>query len=131
MYASGAGPLGTAGASRVALSLTLPPAAGGGGGPPPAPPPQAGATFRLFLVFADESAGAALGAPRCNASGALSWAAAAEARVCGATAVAAAAGWAGLSLAVEAAAVPAAAAGAEVPPVPPLKSVAYQPEPLS
>jgi hypothetical protein len=38
---------------------------------------------------------------------------------------------AGLSLVVEAAAVPAAAAGAEVPPVPPLKSVAYQPEPLS
>ena len=36
-----------------------------------------------------------------------------------------------LSLAVEAAAVPAAAAGADVPPVPPLKSVAYQPEPLS
>jgi hypothetical protein len=37
-----------------------------------------------------------------------------------------------LSLAVEAAAaVPAAAAGADVPPEPPLKSVAYQPEPLS
>jgi hypothetical protein len=36
-----------------------------------------------------------------------------------------------LSLAGEAAAVPAAAAGADVPPVPPLKSVAYQPEPLS
>ena len=30
-----------------------------------------------------------------------------------------------------AAAVPAAAAGTEVPPEPPLKSVAYQPEPLS
>jgi hypothetical protein len=38
---------------------------------------------------------------------------------------------AGLSLAVDAAAVPAAAAGADVPPEPPLKSVAYQPEPLS
>jgi hypothetical protein len=37
----------------------------------------------------------------------------------------------GLSLTVEVAAVVAAAAGAEVPPVPPLKSVAYQPEPLS
>ena len=38
---------------------------------------------------------------------------------------------AGLSLAVDAAAAPAAAAGADVPPEPPLKSVAYQPEPLS
>jgi len=38
---------------------------------------------------------------------------------------------AGLSLTVDAAAVPAAAAGADVPPEPPLKSVAYQPEPLS
>jgi hypothetical protein len=37
-----------------------------------------------------------------------------------------------LSLAVATAAVPAAgAAGADVPPEPPLKSVAYQPEPLS
>ncbi len=38
---------------------------------------------------------------------------------------------AALSLAVAAAAVPAVAAGADVPPEPPLKSVAYQPEPLS
>jgi hypothetical protein len=36
-----------------------------------------------------------------------------------------------LSLVVAAAAVLAVAAGAEVPPEPPLKSVAYQPEPLS
>ena len=36
-----------------------------------------------------------------------------------------------LAVAVAAAAVPAVAAGAEVPPEPPLKSVAYQPEPLS
>jgi hypothetical protein len=36
-----------------------------------------------------------------------------------------------LSLAVAASALPVAAAGTEVPPEPPLKSVAYQPEPLS
>ena len=36
-----------------------------------------------------------------------------------------------LELVVAAAAVPAVAAGADVPPEPPLKSVAYQPEPLS
>jgi hypothetical protein len=36
-----------------------------------------------------------------------------------------------VAVAVAAAAVPAVAAGADVPPEPPLKSVAYQPEPLS
>jgi hypothetical protein len=36
-----------------------------------------------------------------------------------------------VAAAVAAAAVPAVAAGADVPPEPPLKSVAYQPEPLS
>jgi hypothetical protein len=36
-----------------------------------------------------------------------------------------------LAVAVAVAAVPAVAAGADVPPEPPLKSVAYQPEPLS
>jgi hypothetical protein len=36
-----------------------------------------------------------------------------------------------LSLALAASAAPVAAAGTEVPPEPPLKSVAYQPEPLS
>ena len=35
------------------------------------------------------------------------------------------------AVAVAASALPVAAAGAEVPPEPPLKSVAYQPEPLS
>jgi hypothetical protein len=36
-----------------------------------------------------------------------------------------------VAAAVAAAAVPAVAAGTDVPPEPPLKSVAYQPEPLS
>jgi hypothetical protein len=36
-----------------------------------------------------------------------------------------------LAVAVSAAAAPATEAGADVPPEPPLKSVAYQPEPLS